>query len=197
MINTAPIYVGVDPAFRKSGFCVCILDMGAKTGKFITMDYDAYRDWINSPHAPDISGACIENSALQNKLFYSHKSPTGALLTPAQAKFIPGAKALNKGELASAAMQVGKNQAISEMTYRATVLRYGEAKVFQVSPLEKGAKITDPRYFAAYVQSFGVTLDREAGSQDERDAFKMAVTAIEKAKARVRYQPNIHYNPGK
>ena len=85
MTNTAPIYVGVDPAFRKSGFCVCLLDMGAKLGTFITMDYDTYRDWINSPHAPDITGACIENSAMQNKLFYSHKSQTGAILTPTQA----------------------------------------------------------------------------------------------------------------
>lgn len=195
MIHQPPIFIGVDPAFRIHGFCVCVIDTTEKSGRFVTIDYDAYRDWINSPHAPNISGACIENSALQNNLFYTHKSLTGALLTSQQGKYIPGAKKLNTAELCSAAMAVGKNQAISEMTYLATVLRYGASRVFQVSPLEKGAKITDPRIFAAYVKSCGITLDRDAASQDERDAFKLAQIAIYKARAVQKYVHNIHYNP--
>lgn len=188
-------FFGIDPAYRLRGFCVCVIDTEGKTGKFITMDYDTYRDWINSPDAPDIAGACIENSALQNKLFYTHKSPTGALLTSQQGKFIAGAKKLNTAELCSAAMAVGKNQAVSEMTYRATALRYGASRVFQVSPLEKGAKIIDGRMFAAYVKSCGITLEKEAVTQDERDAFKLAQIAIYKVRMTAKYVPNIHYNP--
>lgn len=195
MTTTHPIHTGIDPSFRIGGFCVCVIDMAEKRGWFVTMDYDSYRDWLRGTNAPNIASVCIENSALQNKLFYTHKSPTGALLSSKVAKYIPGAKKLNTDELCSAAMAVGKNQAISEMTYRCTVERYGAAKVFQVSPLEKGAKITDPRMFAAYVKSFGIVLEREAKSQDERDAFKLAVIGIEKAKAVARYVPQIRYNP--
>jgi hypothetical protein len=187
MTTPSPIYIGCDPAFRIRGFVVCILNMESKQAEFLTTDYDRYRDWISGPDAPEIGGACIENSALQNKLFYTHKSATGALLTPQQAKFIPGAKKLNTAELCSAAMAVGKNQAISEMSYRVTVMKYGVARVFGVSPLEKGKKITCPRMFSAYVASYGVTLVNYGGSQDERDAFKMAVMAVDKAKMAARY----------
>lgn len=183
MVRESAIYIGVDPAFRAGGFCVCIADTGNKLVDFMKMDYDQFRDWINDGNLREIAAIAIENSNLQKTLFWTHKSPAGKLLSAKQAKYTVGAKPLSKQELINAAMTAGKNQAISELTYRAAVLRFGATRVYQVSPLEKGPKITDQRYFAGYLKALGFTSEKDFFSQDEMDAFVMCDFAMHRAKA--------------
>jgi hypothetical protein len=151
-----PIYIGVDPAFRAGGFAVCIIDMTDKTGVCKKMDLLAFHDWLRSPDAPDTCFMCIENSNLQNQNF----DTTG-----------------NRMEIARKGRNVGCNQAVSQLTYESALARYGPKNVFQVSPREKGKKITDASTFAAIVQQDGILLSKPKLNQDDRDAYMLATIA--------------------
>lgn len=154
-----PIYIGVDPAFRAGGFAVCVLNMERKTADFLVMDLLQFHDWLRSD-APKECFVCVENSNLQNLNFDTSGS---------------------KQEVARKGRNVGCNQAVSELAYRSAVLRYGAENVFQVSPREKGAKITDGRLFAALMRSEGITPPPGIVSQDKRDAFSLATICRRKA----------------
>lgn len=178
MTNTAPIYVGVDPAFRKGGFWAAILDMTDKTMVFRPFDLLTWHDWLRSADAPEMCFVCVENSNLQNQSFDLSGTKT---------------------EVARKGRNVGCNQAVSQLTYESAVLRYGARQVFQVSPKEKGAKITDPRMFLAAMKSDGVLLPPGPTNQDQRDAAKLAIICRRKAMLEGRFSAkpqNIHYNPG-
>lgn len=193
-----PIYIGCDPAFRKGGFWAAILDED-KRMTFKSFDLLTWHDWLRSDEAPAVCFVLVENSALQKALFYTHKSPTGALLTPKQAKYIAGAQKLSKAELISAAMQVGKNQAVSELAYQSAVGRYGERFAHQISPKDKGQKIIDDRTFEGIMRQEGIELMQVVKKQDQRDAAKVAL--IMRRKVRLEgmmtiNEPEVHYNPG-
>lgn len=147
--------IGVDPAFRKGGFWVCILDFTDRTAqaqKFENvLDFDR---WLRSAHAPIAALVCVENSNAQNVNF----DTSGTRNVTAR-----------KGR------NVGANQAVSQLTVQAAIDTYGELRVVSVSPLEKGKKITDPKMFLALVKSDGFTLSPKfPKNQDARDAYKIA-----------------------
>ena len=70
---------------------------------------------------------------------------------------------------------MGCNQAVSELAYQSALRQYGPKNVFQVSPKEKGAKITDARVFLAVLKSEGILLPKGTSNQDQRDAAKLAI----------------------
>lgn len=178
MIHQSPIYIGVDPAFRKGGFWAAILDMTDKTFVFRSFDLLTWHDWLRSPDAPEMCFVCVENSNLQNKSF----DMTGT-----------------KQEVARKGRNVGCNQAVSQLTYESAVLRYGARQVFQVSPKDKGAKITDARVFFGIMKQEGILLPDGPTNQDQRDAAKLALICQRKALLEGRFKaakvPQIHYNP--
>lgn len=178
MNTPRPIYIGVDPAFRAGGFWAAILDMEDKTLRFMEFDLLSWHDFLRSPDAPAQCFICVENSNMQNKSF----DLTGT-----------------KAEVARKGRNVGCNQAVSELTYRSAVLRYGARNVFQISPKEKGAKITDTRVFFGLMKQEGILLPAASTNQDQRDAAKLALICQRKAllegRFKVKEAPKIHYNP--
>jgi hypothetical protein len=153
----SPIFIGVDPAFRAGGFVAVIIDMADKTARSITFkNLLAWHDWLRGPDAPQSAYVCVENSNLQNKTFdMSGDKPTVARMS----------------------RNAGANQAVSQLAYDSAKERYG-ATVYEVSPRQKGRKVTDARTFAAIVQHAGILLPKQKLSQDARDAFMLAEMAM-------------------
>jgi hypothetical protein len=157
---SAPVYIGVDPAFRQGGFWACILDMADKSVVFKCFeDVLHWHDWLRSPDAPGSCFVCVENSNLQNQTFDMSGS---------------------REKVARGSRNVGTNQAVSELAYRSAVRRYGKGKVWQVSPKEKGRKWT-PDQFGYIAQSDGVVLPKGPVNQDCRDAYQLASIGRKKA----------------
>jgi len=104
-----------------------------------------------------------------------------------------------KAEIARKGRNVGCNQAVSELAYRSAVLQYGARNVFQVSPKEKGVKITDTSVFFGIMKQEGILLPPGATNQDQRDAAKLALICQRKALLEGRFKaakaPQIRYNP--
>lgn len=154
-----PVYIGVDPAFRKGGFWACVIDMTDKSARWIEFeDLLTWHDWLRSDDAPESAFVCIENSNMQNQNF----DMTGG-----------------REELARKGRNVGTNQAVSELAYRSAVRRYGARVVFQVSPKEKGRKY-QPAEFTAVMRSDGI-VPPSKHNQDQRDAYKLAAIARRKS----------------
>lgn len=155
MVSETPIYIGLDPSFRAGGFWAAILDMADKTLVFkgfkSLLEWDR---WLRSPDAPIRCFVLVENSNLQNNNFDTSGS---------------------KVEVARKGRNVGCNQAVSELAYQAAQDRYGPKNAMQISPKDKGAKITDARTFLALLKSEGVLLPKGASNQDQRDAAKLAI----------------------
>lgn len=167
--NPAPVYIGVDPAFRAGGFAVCVLNMARKTADFLVMDLLEFHDWLRSPAAPARCFVCIENSNLQNQNFDTSGT---------------------RAEVARKGRNVGCNQAVSEFAYRSAVRRYGQENVYQVSPREKGAKVVDHRTFAAIMRVDGIVPPASL-SQDKRDAYQLATICRRKAMQAGRFTTKI------
>lgn len=159
-MSVAPVYIGVDPAFRAGGFWAAILDMRDKSVAFKKFaSVLAFHDWLRSGDSPLSCFVCVENSNMQNINFDM---------------------AGNKAEVARKGRNVGCNQAVSQLAYDSALARYGPERVYQVSPAMKGNKYT-PGQFGAVVKSDGVTLPKGSQNQDCRDAYKLAFIAKQMA----------------
>ena len=149
-----PLLIGIDPAFRKSGFCACVIDqeneVQFKTFKNGFLDFMKWADDL-----PDEVIICIENSNLQNVTY-------------------PG-KTQSKAVLAKISRNVGANQAASQYTVDYCIAKFGDKKVLGISPLTKGAKWVKDSTFKRVVKSENHTLVNYTGSQDQRDAYKLAL----------------------
>jgi len=155
-----PVYIGVDPAFRKDGFWCAIVDMSDRTVAYKKMtDVLAFHDWLRSGDSPLSCFICVENSNLQNKSF----DTSG-----------------NRAETARKGRNVGTNQAVSELAYISALRRFGESRTFQVSPKEKGAKWTEAQA-GAVLKSERLTVITKGDNQDCRDALKLALIAAKRA----------------
>ena len=151
------ISIGVDPAFRAGGFHACVIDYTDRTVRFLEFaDVLHWHDWLRSDDAPDKSlnrvFVVVENSNLQNINF----DTTG-----------------NRAELQRKGRNVGTNQAASELAYRSAARHYGPVNVREISPRDKGAKLTDAEYMALVHQE-RLTAPNKS-NQDQRDAFKLAL----------------------
>lgn len=149
-----PCLIGIDPAFRKSGFCVVVIDEENTAHARLFRSFLDFLKWL--PEAPDNAIVTIENSNEDNTL-YDYLRSQG-----------PRARA-------ASALSVGKNMAASQYTVDACRHRWeNTGKVYSVSPREKGAK-WDEKTFRAAAKADGVKLDNSFNSQDARDAYKLAV----------------------
>jgi len=155
-MNTKPVFIGVDPAFRAGGFWACILDMSDKTAAFKCFsDVLEFHDWLRSGNSPLSCFVCVENSNMQNKTFdMSGKA----------------------AEVARKSRNAGCNMAVSELAYQSAVRRFGKDRAYQVSPKDKGAKYTAAQ-MGAVLRSDGVTVITKGDNQDCRDAYKIACIA--------------------
>jgi len=146
--------IGIDPAFRDSGFAICVLDTIEKTGRFIVFKngFMDFLGWVfyDAPAKDENVIFIIENSNLQETFFV---------------------KELRYAE------SVGKNKAASQFTCDLLSQWYGKDKVFPISPKQKGAKIVDLKIFDAIVRQDGYKLSNYKGlanEQDKRDAYLCA-----------------------
>jgi len=150
-----PCLIGIDPAFRKDGFCVVIIDDQSTGAAKKFRSFLDFLRWL--PEAPNNAIVTIENSNEEKALFaYLQKGST-------QKKI-------------SNALAVGKNMAASQYTVDACRHRWATTgKVYSVSPSRKGAK-WNAETFKQAVKADGVILisAREFGTQDARDAYKLA-----------------------
>lgn len=144
--------IGVDPAFREKGFCLCIIDT-SKEVRFITFDkYLHFISWVQN-EMPINTKVSIENSYLQNKTFNMNGS---------------------KAVVARTSRNVGMNQAASEIAYQLFCEYTDTKRVLNISPKRKGAKWKDDKIMKYICLQKGFKLPKKARfSQDERDAFKL------------------------
>jgi len=156
---TAKIYIGIDPAFRKSGFCLCCIDTTDNTVSFKTFKngFIDFCSWIrNDAPTQEDCIICVENSNLQDVNF----DMTGS-------KTIIALKGRN----------VGKNQAISQNT--TDILRANDYLVVDLSPKEKGVKWTQ-HIFDNVAKQEGHKVPKKV-SHDGIDAYKLALLAKQKS----------------
>jgi len=154
------IFIGIDPAFRSDGFGVAILDTQDQTvrkKKFRT--FLDFLKWITAPEEiPPRAVAGIENSNLQNATFNMNGS---------------------KAKVARHSRNVGANQAASQLTVDVCRWVLGEKYVFEISPREKGRKLTHREVLAIAKQEGHTFLDYKGNKneQDFRDAYQIALIA--------------------
>lgn len=182
MNNKPTIFIGIDPAERKNGFAICIIDTSDNTVSFKPFKSGLvdFFSWILND-APDQIQVlfCVENSNLQKELFYTHRAiDSGALLSSSQAKYIKSRK-LSIGEIKTACMSVGKNQAISQNTV--DILKARNYNVIDISPREKGKKWSEIECLAVSKQEKH-ELGKHIKNQDCRDSYKLALIAKDRSK---------------
>lgn len=147
-----PVYIGIDPAFRKSGFGMCIIDERNTVSFRKFRSFLDFLGWVFSEECPDFAVVCIENSNLDAMMYAYQRNKDGQAL-------------------AKAAMNVGKNQAASQYTVDACRYRWPKT-TFDISPKEKGKKWTHEQFKGVARQN-----GHKAGkvSQDEIDAYQLAL----------------------
>jgi len=161
-MNAAPVYIGVDPAFRKDGFWIAVVDMNDRTVSYIKFsDVLDFHDYLRTPPGfSPMTFVCVENSNMQNKTFaYAQKG--------------------GKSEVMRRSRNVGTNQAVSELAYISASRVFGD-RAFQVSPEEKGKKWTEQKA-GQVLKLERLTVITQGENQDCRDALKLALIAAKRA----------------
>jgi len=152
--------IGIDPAFRKSGFAICIIDEDGEAQGRMFKSFLDFLQWLTAPgEAPERAIVGIENSNLQNVTFDMKGT---------------------KGMVAKISRNVGANQAASQYTVDACKWHYGDKYVFEVSPKQKGAKWTQAIFRAVAKSNKHTIVGRF--NQDQRDAYQIAIAAKKLAK---------------
>ena len=149
------ITIGIDPAFRKTGFAIATLDeTGEVEGRMFRSLLD-FIQWVESREWPGQTVVVgVENSNLQNVTFNMKGT---------------------KGEIARRSRNAGANQAASQYTVDYCRHFFGREYVFEISPRDKGGKWTQ----AMFRQVLKQEGHRTAGkfNQDQRDAYQIALHA--------------------
>lgn len=140
------IHIGVDPAFRKNGMSVCILSPNEEPYFKTFSSFLAFYGWVAFGDAPKSAIWCVENSNMQDSTFNMKG---------------------NKQQIAKTSRNVGKNQAVSQITVWLLQSHFGKDSVLSISPREKGRKLNAAEFKAAS----GLKI---RSNQDERDAWKLA-----------------------
>jgi hypothetical protein len=150
------LYIGIDPAFRANGFAICIIDTSDKSARFVTFKdgFLGFVSWFLND-SPSEAIICIENSNLQKSTFDMRG---------------------NKKEVARKSRNVGINQAVSQCTVDLCKTKY---KVIDCSPKQKGGKWNKATFNIVLSQKKHTTI-KKTSNQDERDAYKLALIALEK-----------------
>ena len=151
------IYIGIDPAFRRNGFALAMIQ--DKTISYIQFKggfIEFYRWLVESAPEPTKCIICVENSNLTNKSF----DMRGSRLV-----------------VARKSRDVGKNQATSQ--YVVDILKEWGYKVIDMSPKNKGVKWSSVS-LARVLKSEGIVQNESRTNQDKRDAAKLALIAMKK-----------------
>jgi hypothetical protein len=157
--------IGIDPAFRKNGFSICILDTIEKNARFITFK-NGFLDFIGwvLHDAPDIALKpvfIIENSNKSDYIFSA---------------FIIK---MNGQQKINYAKSVGKNMAASQYTCDLLTTVFGKQSVYELTPLQKGKKIVNIEYFKLISKGYELINYKGLGiEQDKRDAFMLALKNV-------------------
>lgn len=153
------IYIGIDPAFRKNGFAVCIIDDDKTVRALVMKSFLEFIAWLRDD-APEKAIAVVENSNMQNKTF----DMSG-----------------NKATIAKKSRNVGANQAVSQITFELIKEKYGNL-AFQVSPKQKGRKWTSAMFLQVlksekhtYLVVDPKELKTKKFKQDSIDAYQIAL----------------------
>lgn len=149
------IVIGIDPAFRKTGFAIAILDETGEVEGRMFRGFLEFVQWVERHEWPGQTILVgIENSNLQNKTFDMKGS---------------------KGEIARRSRNAGANQAASQYTVDYCRHFFGAEYVFEISPRQKGRKWTQAQFRAVLKQEG----HRTAGkfNQDQRDAYQILLHA--------------------
>ena len=149
------IVIGVDPAFRKAGFAICIIDEQSEVQGKMFKSFLDFIAWLTTPgEAPEFAIVGVENSNLQNVTFEMKGT---------------------KGMVAKISRNVGANQAASQYTVDVCRWHYGPNNVIEISPKQKGKKWTQA-IFKSIAKSEGHKLIGRF-NQDQRDAYQIALQA--------------------
>jgi len=149
------IVIGIDPAFRKAGFAICIIDEQSKAQGKMFKSFLDFMIWLTTPgEAPEVAIVGVENSNLQNVTFEMKGT---------------------KGLVAKISRNVGANQAASQYTVDVCKWHYGPNNMIEISPKQKGKKWTQA-IFKGVAKSEGHKLIGRF-NQDQRDAYQIALQA--------------------
>lgn len=152
--------IGIDPCFRKNGFGVCIIDKKDNTVRTIIFkSFLLFLDFVSVELIEQDCVFCVENSNLQNSTF----------------KKLYG----SKGERNS--RDVGKNQAVSQLTVDFLIMKFGIERVLQISPLQKGT-VWSATICKQVAREYKLTLlnDFDKKKDDDRSAFMCAIRVVNK-----------------
>lgn len=147
------ISIGIDPAFRKTGFAAVIIDDQKEVQAYQFKGFLDFMRFVKSREWPKDLHITIENSNLQNTSFDLKGT---------------------KGVIARKGRNVGANQAASQYTVDFCKFHFGAEKVHEVSPKQKGKKWTAQQFKLIVSQNKHILLGKNWG-QDKRDAYKLAL----------------------
>jgi len=177
------ILIGIDPAFRKSGHAIGIIDESGLIRFKVFKDFISFMGWITDPEEVPKKSVLvgIENSNLSNATFWTHKDKSGKMYTASQARRVPGLTPLSKSETARVSRNVGANQAASQITVDLCRWLFGADRVVELSPEQKGRKWTDAEFTSVRSQErhrlYKSNYKGLASEQDKRDAYQIALQA--------------------
>lgn len=165
------ILIGIDPAFREGGFAICCIE--GRDVRFVTFpNFLAFISWLRSDR-PEKARVCIENSNLQNTTFALNQIVQGML----KGKYTYDGIMQTVRYTAKLSRDAGKNQAASQYTVDVCRAYFGAENVFEISPKEKGAKVTSHAICAAIAKANGHDFPKKS-NQDDRDAYMLAAKLL-------------------
>lgn len=144
------IRIGIDPAFRRNGFGLCIIDETSDVRFLRLRSFQDFVFWLMTDAPAENVRCVIENSNLQDVTFRR-----GGRITHAQSR------------------DAGKNMAISQCVFDLCVWKWGMSCVCGLSPREKGAKWPLP-FAQGVARAMALKLPAKM-RQDDIDAFQLAV----------------------
>jgi len=147
--------IGIDPAFRKDGFTVCILDHEKTVSFKVFKQSRNFFAWINDIPSP--SKIAIENSNLDS-FMYNKKGSREPM-----------------GVYEKRCMSVGKNQAMSQLAV--DICQDLGHVVFSIKPSQKGKK-PELKWVMRISSAYKFKLLSIPNKEDERDAFKMLLYTL-------------------
>lgn len=146
------IRIGIDPAFRKNGFGVCIIDETNDIRFLRVASFLDFLRWLGTDAPAENVTVVIENSNMQDATFGGRMS---------------------YNQFGARSRDAGKNMAVSQCTVDACVYKWGATNVRGISPKQKGRKWTKLQAKAVAL-SMGLQLPKKT-TQDDIDAFQLAV----------------------
>lgn len=128
------IFGGIDPAARRYGFAVCLIDTNEKVVTFTRLKDPGE---FFSMALPESAAWAVEHSGLQNATFRKSGNPRLA---------------------ARYSRNAGANQAVSGMVVRYLQSVYGETEVVAVAPNRKGIVLKNEVIVRAAIAAEGLTI---------------------------------------